>query len=189
MVKIPNSQIEENDDFLKMMMDLEPVFSKHSRHYLNVIDFQDYYYKHINFCSDLVRFIPQNIQAYLENNNIFAYDIEGDDYGTQKSIQCKLKDSVSNLDDDIRGEVIKRDSMVGLKNYINDIKQIRYSETSHEEFKHVFKMNSINQEKEAPNDDQSQRSSFSNESSEELLKPAQKWFIKRRKLSYTNIRK
>jgi len=120
-VKIANEQLDESDDFMQMMMDLEQTFVKCNRQYLNVIHFEDYRKKLSKFRDILAKKIPFLAQNYLENNNVFAYDLHGEDYATQKSIQIKLQQVMSDQDEDVQIELARRESMVGLKDYVKKL--------------------------------------------------------------------
>lgn len=121
----------------------------------------------------------------MEKNNVFAYDLKGNDYGTQKSIEFKLKEALTLKERDLQIAIAKRDSMVGLRDYVNTYQS--------------SKMNSIamieeikEEDSESCNDnleEQSQNSDLTFGNIEKIATKHTSWFKNTRRLSYSEIHK
>ena len=70
----------------------------------------------------------------MENNNIFAFDLKGEDYATQKAIEMKVKEAMKNKDSELQIEIASRESMIGIKEYVKSY-ELRKSSRSSEETK------------------------------------------------------
>ena len=179
-IKIKNEQLTDSNDIITMITELDSVFQKCDRHYLDFIEFEHYELKKNKFQHEVAKRIPFHIQSYMENNNIFAYNLLGEDYATQKAIEMKVKDAMKDKDVDLQIEIANRESMIGIKEYVKSFELLRTSQVK-EETKGSFSHIAIQ-----INDEQSwsSRDSFSSTESSKI-----QWFKKHRKLSYSKIHK
>mmetsp|Transcript_13779 Transcript_13779/g.12216 ORF Transcript_13779/g.12216 Transcript_13779/m.12216 type:complete len:183 (-) Transcript_13779:143-691(-) len=61
----------------------------------------------------------------MESNNVFAHDIESQDFGSRMSIAIKKEQMISKheIDFEIKDEVVRRQSMVNIKGFVKDLKE------------------------------------------------------------------
>ena len=152
-IKIMNEQLEGADDFMIMQMDIEKgvdlrtrdkkvvknsyyeIMNKSKpllidREFMTVLHYADFTTLSVKFREEIAKIVPVQSQSYMEYNNIFAFDLKDQDYATQKSIEFKLRESLKNKTPYIQEVIAKRQSLVGLKEFIKTIeldKSIYYS--------------------------------------------------------------
>lgn len=139
-IKIKNEQLTDSNDIITMITELDSVFQKCDRHYLDFIEFEHYELKKNKFQHEVAKRIPFHIQSYMENNNIFAYNLLGEDYATQKAIEMKVKDAMKNKDVNLQIEIANRESMIGIKEYVKSFELLRTSQVKEEtkgSFSHI----------------------------------------------------
>jgi hypothetical protein len=158
-LKITNEQLKGADDFMLMEMEIEKGIdlrrkqstqmikasyievmskskpSKLERNFMGIFHFEDFKTKPVKLREEIAKLIPIQSQMYMENNNVFAYDLNENDYATQKSIEFKLKESLKFKSKSLQMAISKRDTLVGLKEYINTLesKKILEIEAADEE--------------------------------------------------------
>jgi hypothetical protein len=58
----------------------------------------------------------------MEIHNVFAHDITADDYASRMSVAIKKEQVISNEGSDFSGDVLRRGSMVNIKEFIAEVK-------------------------------------------------------------------
>lgn len=72
----------------------------------------------------------------MEVHNIFAHDIHGEDLASQMSITIKKEQMASNQGFELKDEIVRRQSMVNIKDFIKGLKEdisVQYQEHEHSE--------------------------------------------------------
>lgn len=64
-----------------------------------------------------------HVQKYMEIHNIFAYDLDSNDYATRMSIAYKQQQVLEKEGFGYSDDVCRRQSVVNLKGFIRDIKE------------------------------------------------------------------
>ena len=58
----------------------------------------------------------------MEIHNVFAYDITADDYASRMSVAVKKEQVISNEGSDFWDEVMRRGSLVNIKEFVAEVK-------------------------------------------------------------------
>lgn len=178
-IKVKNQQLTESDDFMLMQMELEGTFQKWERKYLSVAHWEDFENKQGKFRDELSKRTAIHIQNYLEAKNIFAYDLDDNDYANQKAIEFKLKSELNGKDSKIQEALAKRHTLVGIKRFSSEVQKAGSKlEKSKDEVKDQSELKSNG-------DHQSKISSRSRSQD----KNEKNWFTNNRKLEYSEIHK
>lgn len=93
-VKINNEQLKDVEDAKNLNDALGPEYRAAERKFFTYLEYDKY--KDSNqldlFEEMLIKDIPMNVKRYLSKNNVFAYDLEGSDFGTRVSIKQKKEE-------------------------------------------------------------------------------------------------
>lgn len=124
-VKIKNDQLKDTNDPLQIEKELQPHFEKYNRKFFNLIDFEGYKQAHSleKFEEDLIREIPDNVRQYMSDHNVFAYDLQGDNYETRITIKQKKEQIMENEGIEFFDEIVRRPSVVHFKEYLKELKK------------------------------------------------------------------
>lgn len=129
-VKIKNDQLKDTNDTFTLLKDLEPELENCDRKFYNYIDYQ--HYKENNKLllleEELIKEVPTNVQRYFAANNIFAYDLEENDYASRMSIRQKKEQIMTSEGKHFSTEVDCRKSVVGLKEFLRELRVEQYEE-------------------------------------------------------------
>lgn len=124
-VRLKNDQLNDVDDVHKLETEIKPEFSNAERDFINVIEYQKY--KDLNklplFEEMLIKDIPINVKRYLSLHNIFAYDLDGDDFATRMSLKHKKSQTLDSLGSQFEAQLEKRHSMVKVKEFLKELSQ------------------------------------------------------------------
>ena len=59
----------------------------------------------------------------MEIHNVFAYDIVGEDMASRMSIAMKKEQIISKQGLELKDEIVRRQSMINIKDFVKDLKQ------------------------------------------------------------------
>ena len=59
----------------------------------------------------------------MEIHNVFAYDIVGEDLASRMSIAIKKEQIISKQGLELKDEIVRRQSMINIKDFVKDLKQ------------------------------------------------------------------
>lgn len=97
---------------------------------MNIIDYEKY--KNNNKLNDfeleLVNRIPLHVQKYMEIHNIFAHDIEVNDFASRMSIAHKKQQMLIKEGFEYSEEITRRQSVMNIKDFIDDIRKQEFLE-------------------------------------------------------------
>lgn len=130
MVRVRNMQMEDTNDPAILIKECANSFAACEREYLDIIDYEVYkkQQKLDVFENELVSRIPFHVQKYMEIHNVFAYDIDTTDYASRVSIALKKQQVLADEGFAYQDDVCRRQSMVNIKEFIQDIRQREYKE-------------------------------------------------------------
>jgi len=178
-VKIYNEQLKDVNDVEKLAQQLEPELEENQRRYFNYIDFEQLKSaKQLPLFEELlIKDIPVNVKRYMAEKNIFAYDLVGDDYATRIALKYKKQQSLEDSDFQYHSLISSRRSMVGVKDYISEIRKSDEKAEEEEEKKEAD--SSILDSKKSRNNTTERGSS-----EDDVQSPR---FANKRRLSYSRI--
>ena len=141
MVRVRNMQMEDTNDPAILIKECANSFAACEREYLDIIDYEVYkkQQKLDMFENELVSRIPYHVQKYMEIHNVFAYDIDTTDYASRVSIALKRQQVLADEGFAYQEDVCRRQSMVNIKEFIQDIRQREYNELTTTEFTEDYK--------------------------------------------------
>lgn len=129
-VKIKNDQLKDTNDTLTLFQDMESELESCDRKFYNYIDYQ-HYKESKNLLlleEELIKEIPTNVQRYFAANNIFAHDLEENDYASRMSIRQKKEQVRISEGKNFSLEVDSRKSVVGLKEFLRELREEQYED-------------------------------------------------------------
>ena len=180
-IKVFNEQLAGADDLMLMQMRLEEMFTDWDRDYFSVIHFEDFQHRMPKFRDEVVRKIPLHVQSYLEANNVFAYDLDKDDYATQKSIEIKLRETIKDKDIETQIAIANSQTLVNIEKVFSRSKTQVYNDStqSYDEAKLDLESSVDTHDDQSQNSDSfiadREKTEFAN------------WFPTKLKLPYTKV--
>ena len=81
--------MEDTNDPAVLLKECQDCFAECERTYIDILDYD--YENPDGFEEELIRKIPLHVQKYMEISNIFAYDLDSNEFDNERATDHKIE--------------------------------------------------------------------------------------------------